>query len=56
MLEAGKGQQMNVSIATDNPSSYFNVLAPGENEVAMFVGAAGDLLIRMSMILAFQQA
>jgi hypothetical protein len=39
VLEASKGQQMNVSMATDNPSSYFNVLAPGESEVAMFVGS-----------------
>jgi hypothetical protein len=39
VLEASKGQQMNVSMATDNLSSYFNVLAPGENEVAMFVGS-----------------
>jgi hypothetical protein len=39
VLEAGKGQHMNVSMATDNPSSYFNILAPGENEAAMFIGS-----------------
>lgn len=39
VLEASAGQQMNVSMATDNGASYFNILAPGENEVAMFVGS-----------------
>ena len=37
VLEAGKGQSMNVSMATDNLSSYFNILPPGESEVAMFI-------------------
>ena len=40
VLEAGKGQQMNVSMATDNGANYFNILAPGENNVAMFIGSA----------------
>ena len=39
VLEASKGQQMNVSMATDNGANYFNILAPGENEAAMFVGS-----------------
>ena len=39
VLEAGKGQQMNVSMATDNGANYFNILAPGESAVAMFVGS-----------------
>ena len=39
VLEASKGQQMNVSMATDNGANYFNILAPGENQVAMFVGS-----------------
>lgn len=39
VLEASKGQHMNVSMSTDNASSYFNILAPGENEVAMFIGS-----------------
>jgi len=62
VLEAGKGQQMNVSMATDNPSSYFNILAPGESEVAMFIGStsgnqyegtlpgSGDYKIRVYMM------
>ncbi len=39
VLEAGRGQQMNVSMATDNGANYFNILAPGETEAAMFVGS-----------------
>jgi len=39
VLEAGKGQHMTVSLSTDNGGNYFNILAPGENEVAMFVGS-----------------
>jgi hypothetical protein len=38
VIEASKGQQMNVSMATNNGANYFNILAPGENEAAMFVG------------------
>ena len=39
VLEASKGQHMNVSMATNNGANYFNILAPGENEVAMFIGS-----------------
>ncbi len=39
VLEASKGQQMNVSMATNNGANYFNILAPGENAVAMFIGS-----------------
>lgn len=39
VLEAGKGQHMSVSMSTDNASSYFNILAPGQNEAAMFIGS-----------------
>jgi hypothetical protein len=41
ILGARKGQYMNVSLATDNTANYFNILAPGENEVAMFNGSIG---------------
>lgn len=41
VLHAGQGQHMNVSMATDNAASYFNVLAPGETEVAFFNGSVG---------------
>jgi hypothetical protein len=62
VLEAGKGQQMNVSMATDNLSSYFNILPPGESDAAMFIGStggnefegtlpkSGDYKIRVSMM------
>jgi len=62
VLRAGKGQYMNVSMATDNGANYFNILAPGENEAAMFVGStsgsqyegtlpeSGDYKIRVYMM------
>jgi hypothetical protein len=33
---------MKVSMATDNTASYFNLLAPGETEVAFFNGSMGE--------------
>jgi hypothetical protein len=42
VLSARKGQYMNVSMATDNTGNYFNILAPGENEVAMFNGSINE--------------
>jgi hypothetical protein len=39
VLGAKKGQPMNVSMATDNSANFFNILAPGENEGAMFDGS-----------------
>ena len=42
VLNAQKGQYMNVSMATDNTANYFNILAPGENQVAMFNGSLAE--------------
>ena len=42
VLGAREGQYMNVSMATDNAGNYFNILMPGENEVAMFNGSIGE--------------
>jgi hypothetical protein len=42
VLRASKGQYMNVSMATDNTGNYFNILAPGEDEIAMFNGSISD--------------
>jgi hypothetical protein len=62
VLRAATGQYMNVSMATDNTASYFNILAPGETEVAFFNGstsenqfegelpATGDYKIRVYMM------
>ncbi len=62
VLGAREGQYMNVSMATDNGANYFNILAPGENEVAMFNGSmsqnqyegvapeSGDYKIRVYMM------
>lgn len=62
VLGAREGQSMNVSMATSNTASYFNILAPGEDEVAFFVGsvngnqyegvlpASGDYKVRVYMM------
>ena len=62
VLGARQGQSMNVSMATKNTATYFNILAPGENEVAMFNGstsgnqyegtlpASGDYKVRVYMM------
>lgn len=62
LLRASQGQYMNASMATDNSASYFNILAPGETEVAFFNGstsgnqfegqlpATGDYRIRVYMM------
>jgi hypothetical protein len=39
LLGARKGQSMNVSLATDNGANYFNIIAPGKADEAMFVGS-----------------
>lgn len=38
-LRANAGQVMNTSLTTKHSATYFNILAPGENETAMFVGS-----------------
>jgi hypothetical protein len=42
VLGAQKGQTMNVSMATKHGATYFNVLAPGQSEVAMFNGSTSE--------------
>ena len=42
VLNAKQGQSMNVSMATKNTATYFNILAPGETEVAMFNGSMSE--------------
>ncbi len=39
VLNARAGETLIVSMTTDNLSNYFNVLAPGQNDVAFFTGA-----------------
>ncbi|WP_330202914.1 hypothetical protein [Cyanobacterium sp. Dongsha4] len=62
VVNARKGQLMNVSMATDNGANYFNILEPGQNEVAIFNGStsgnqfektlaqSGDYKIRVYMM------
>jgi hypothetical protein len=40
-LRARAGQTMKVSLKTSNGANYFNVLPPGSNDVAIFVGSTG---------------
>ncbi|MEM6462374.1 MAG: DNA breaking-rejoining protein [Pseudomonadota bacterium] len=39
LVVAAAGQTMVVNMKTDNLSSYFNILAPGEENAAFFVGS-----------------
>jgi hypothetical protein len=40
-LNAKTGQTMSVTLKTGNGANYFNVLPPGSNDVAVFVGSSG---------------
>jgi len=42
VLGARQGQSMNVSMTTNNGANYFNIIAPGETDVAMFNGSTAD--------------
>jgi len=42
VLNARKGQHMNISMSTNNGANYFNILAPGQTEVAMFNGSTSE--------------
>jgi len=62
LLGARKGQSMNVSMATDNSANYFNIIAPGKSDEAMFIGstsgnqyegslpASGDYKVRVYLM------
>jgi len=62
VLNAQAGQYANISIATDNGANYFNILPPGSNDEAIFVGstsgnqyegtlpASGDYKIRVYLM------
>lgn len=62
VLGARQGQTMTVDMSTDNSASYFNILAPGEDQVALFNGsingnsyetilpASGDYTVRVYMM------
>ena len=42
ILNAKEGQDIKVSMTTDNTSNYFNILIPGENEEAIFNSSLGE--------------
>ena len=62
LLGARQGQSMNVSMATDNGANTFNIIAPGKENAAMFVGstagnqfegrlpAGGDYKVRVCLM------
>lgn len=62
VINAKQGQSMNVSMSSNNGANYFNILAPGETEAAMFNGStngnqyegilpkSGDYKIRVYMM------
>lgn len=62
VLNAQAGQYANISMATDNGANYFNILPPGSDAEAMFVGsssgnqfegtlpASGDYKIRVYLM------
>lgn len=62
LLNVREGQAMNISMGTSNPSAYFNLLEPGETDVAVFNGSmdenmfegvaqeSGDYRIRVYMM------
>lgn len=39
VIGARQGQQLKLRMATQNPSAYFNLLAPGEREVGFYNGS-----------------
>lgn len=62
ILNVKQGQTMNVSMATDNGANYFNIMEPGQTQVAIFNGStngnqfegalkkSGDYRIRVYMM------
>jgi hypothetical protein len=40
LLGAKAGQRMTVELHTDNPQNYFNILPPGSDDAAIFVGSS----------------
>ncbi|KAB1067418.1 YtxH domain-containing protein [Tamlana haliotis] len=42
LVNVDKGQNMNISMATDNSANYFNIMEPGEEYVAIFNGSTAE--------------
>ncbi|WP_421659386.1 hypothetical protein [Leptothermofonsia sp. ETS-13] len=42
VLNVRQGQTMNVSMSTKHGATYFNILEPGQTEVAIFNGSVSD--------------
>lgn len=50
MINARSGQKLSVSMASKNTAAYFNLIAPGETDVAFYVGSNGMPLNRFDGI------
>jgi hypothetical protein len=48
-LGAKAGQTMTVSLKTTNAANYFNLIAPGETDVALFIGSSSGNHFRGSL-------
>lgn len=46
IVNARSGQQLSVSMVSKNTAAYFNLIAPGETDVAFYVGSSGMPLNR----------
>lgn len=44
LVSAQKGQYMRVSLAAEHRGTYFNILVPGQHDVAMFNGSVNENL------------
>lgn len=44
LLAAKEGQRLRVSLKSKNSSTYFNLISPGETDVAFFIGSNADTL------------
>lgn len=46
IVRAGSGQDLSVSMSSDNSAAYFNLIAPGQTDVAFYVGSNSTPLNR----------
>jgi hypothetical protein len=46
-VSARAGQTLSVALKTSNASNYFNVMPPGSNDVAMFIGSSSGSVARL---------
>ena len=42
IVNAKAGQMMNISMANNNGANYFNIIAPGKEDAALFIGSTSE--------------